>query len=39
MVVEDDKRLDTLNCSNLNLVGHVCESLFDGLSAFSRRWA
>lgn len=39
MVVEDDKRLDTLICSNLSLVGHVCECLFDGLSAFRRRWS
>lgn len=34
LVIEDDKRLNQLICSNLKLVGHSCFSLFDGLSVF-----
>ncbi|MGL5435785.1 MAG: response regulator transcription factor [Lachnospiraceae bacterium] len=34
LIVEDDKRLNELVCSNLRLVGHTCKSLFDGLSVF-----
>lgn len=36
LVIEDDKHLNTLICSNLSLVGHFCESLFDGLSVYDR---
>lgn len=36
LVVEDDKRLNVLVCSNLRLVGHSCDSLFDGLSVFDQ---
>lgn len=32
LVVEDDKRLNELVCNNLRLVGHSCDSLFDGLA-------
>ncbi len=35
LVIEDDKRLNQLICSNLKLVGHSCYSLFDGLSVFT----
>ena len=36
LVVEDDKRLNELICNNLRLVGHSCDSLFDGLAVFER---
>lgn len=36
LIVEDDKRLNELVCSNLRLVGHSCDSLFDGLSVFDQ---
>lgn len=32
LVVEDDKRINELVCNNLRLVGHFCNSLFDGES-------
>lgn len=35
LIVEDDKHLNELICSNLRLVGHYCDSLFDGLSVFN----
>lgn len=34
LIVEDDKRLNELVCSNLRLVDHSCKSLFDGASVF-----
>lgn len=34
LVVEDDKRLNELVCSNLRLVGHSCERVYDGISVF-----
>lgn len=36
LVVEDDKRLNILICSNLSLVGHSCESLYDGPAVYER---
>ncbi len=36
LIVEDDKRLNELICKNLKLVGHLCDSLYDGLSVFDQ---
>lgn len=36
LIVEDDKRLNELVCSNLRLVGHSCDRLFDGMSVFDQ---
>ncbi len=36
LVVEDDKRLNELVCRNLKLVGHRCDSLFDGAAVYEQ---